>query len=211
MTEDVFARHLTEINAIKQRDEAEFASRLHEQQMADLSAQVLRLESTAAKMRDEQSSLSEQLDGLEPVDVGPNYGMSLDREEGAFFDQLRAIEADQDRAQGELAGLKSVKRKLEAELSLYDSKIRRLFVQLESLRSDFSAAETDRLKRVGDLAQRSSVLAGLDTELALQVRTCEGLRSSAQGKATELRGTSEESIGLLVDTKNAYEEALRKR
>jgi hypothetical protein len=97
-------------------------------------------------------------------------------------------------AVGELAGLKDVERKLEAELSLYDSKMRQLFVQLEWLRSDFSAAETDRLKRVGDLAQRSSVLAGLDTELALQVRTCEGLHSSAQGKATELRGTSEESI-----------------
>jgi hypothetical protein len=51
--------------------------------------------------------------------------------------------------------------------------------------------------------QCSSVLAGLDTELALQVRTCEGLRSSAQGNATELRGTSEQSIGLLVGTKNS--------
>jgi chromosome segregation ATPase len=211
MTEDVLARHLTAINAIKERDEDEFATRLHDQQKADLSAQISKLEATVAKLRDEQNSLGEQLDALEPVQLGPNYGVSGYREEGAFFDQLRAIEADQDRAQGELTGLKGVKRKLEAELSLYDAKVRRLFVQLESLRSDFSAAESDRLKRVGDLTQRKSVLATLDSELALLVRTCEGLRTSAQDKATELRGTSEESIGLLVATRKGYEEALLKR
>jgi hypothetical protein len=76
MTEDVLARHLTAINAIKERDEAEFAARLHGQQKADLSAQISKLEATVAKLRDEQNSRGEQLDALEPMQLGPNYGVS---------------------------------------------------------------------------------------------------------------------------------------
>jgi chromosome segregation ATPase len=113
---------------------------------------------------------------------------------GTFFQQLRGIEGQLERAQNEKDGLKAVVHSLQGEVGAAAAKHRRLLHAVEEAREKSDTGRVTQIAWETDLQRHQSTLIGLDEELATLHEQCEETKKKVEQLSRQIQRTTPEEI-----------------
>lgn len=206
---------LEKIQELREKDEEETIQRLIEQQIVSAASQLHALEEEQIKLKKKLNQMNKYMAELEEENnrLGDEYcAPAFNYDPNAtFFEQMKVVESEEEHLKGQLEGLRSVKNRLSMEYNTVDAKVKRLNSQLNELKNQQSAIETDWHHNQGTLAQNRAKLAELDSEHEQLTTECQDIKKAIKKKAEKLRGVSVDSISTLITQKAVLEKELRER
>jgi DNA repair exonuclease SbcCD ATPase subunit len=213
MSSDLLDKHFSFIETLKRSNDSEFTQTSLDQNIVETSQRVRNLESVESQLSTQIESLEAELTELQ------NENDALDVSfqappciiQGDFFDQLHAIERNRDRLQGELSGVRAVRKRMDAELNSYELKAHRLQQERESLNAELNSLETDLRGHSDNVVHHRVILQRLNAELDSQASACSDLRSLVLGKYNEQKESNVEALSTLLALKERYEAELREK
>jgi hypothetical protein len=165
------------------------------------------------QFRSELATLQANLDSLQSENdtLALRFQPKAEVPQGDFFTQLRAIDANRVRLEGDLAGLRRVRKRMDSEIGLHDTKTRRLQQQADALSEELDRAAAERRARADRAAERREELLALDRELESEVQACTELREIVRGTAAGEKTPAEKAVASLAALKAEYEARLRQK
>lgn len=206
---------LQTIQDLREKDEEEATKTLLEHQIADASARLRQLENMKFQLSTEFVQLSaamdqvqEENDRLSAEFVEPEF---KDDEKGSFFEQLRIVEATEERLTQQVKGLKTVTNRLHGEINAMEARIGRYQAQLADARKQFQNADAERSRANGDLIQKRAKLRLHDEELDIVTKACQDIKDAVKMRAEQMKGFTEQDAATLLAQKKNLEDELKAR
>jgi chromosome segregation ATPase len=213
MSSDILDKQFALIETLKRSHDSEFTNTLLQQNIVETSQRVRHLETIESQLSSQIENLEAELTELQAENdaLDVTFQVPANTIQGDFFDQLRAIERNRDHLQGELSGLRAVRKRIDSELHSYELKAHRLQQELESLNIEHNSITTDLRVHSDEVVHQRAILKQLNAELDSQVSACSDLRTLVLGKYKEQKESNAEALSVLLTLKERCEAQLREK
>lgn len=161
-------------------------------QIADTSRSLHILEAEQMKLSTELEDLQHHFAELEAENetLEQEYQKPPDPtapSKGSFFQQLRQVEAQEERLQASYEAIRSTVHKLRDEIKSHEAKSTRLLVKRDNLREQATDYTKRRAAKKAELKQLNDRLFEKDEELLFLTDTCEEIKTKIKEESADLQ------------------------